>query len=75
MQMSNGCTSCRHDIKLFHQRKPLTRVDSRARECENPTYFVILAHNCDLGAPKITQSTKKWRIFVSYVRRGPVTGL
>ena len=44
------------------------RVDSRARECENPAYFVILAHNCDLGAPTILQSTKKWRIFVSYVR-------
>ena len=43
-------------------------MDSRARECENPAYFVILAHNCDLGASTITQSTKKWRIFVSYVR-------
>ena len=43
-------------------------MDSRARECENPAYFVILAHNCDLGAPTIPQSTKKLRIFVSYVR-------
>ena len=44
------------------------RVDSRARECENPAYFVILALNCDLGAPTIPQSTEKWRIFVSFVR-------
>ena len=44
------------------------RVDSRARECENPAYFVILAQNCDLGAPTIPQSTEKWRIFVSFVR-------
>ena len=43
-------------------------MDSRARECENPAYLVILAHNCDLGEPMIPQSTKKWRIFVSYVR-------
>ena len=43
-------------------------MDSRARECENPAYFVILAHNCDLGAPTILQSTEKWRIFVSIVR-------
>ena len=44
------------------------RVDSRARECENPAYFVILAQNCDLGAPTIPQSTEKWCIFVSFVR-------
>ena len=44
------------------------RVDSRARECETPAYFVILAQNCDLGAPTIPQSTEKWRIFVSFVR-------
>ena len=44
------------------------RVGSRARECENPAYFVILAHNCDLGVPTIPQSTEKWRIFVSFVR-------
>ena len=37
------------------------------RECENPAYFVILAHNCDLGPPTIPQSTEKWRIFVSFV--------
>ena len=43
-------------------------MDSRARECENPAYFVILAQNCDLGAPTIPQSTEKWRIFVSFVR-------
>ena len=43
-------------------------MDSRARECENPAYFVILAQNCDLGAPTIPQSTDKWRIFVSFVR-------
>ena len=43
-------------------------MDSRARECENPAYFVILAHNCDLGAPTIPQSTEKWCIFVSFVR-------
>ena len=24
-------------------------MDSRARECENPAYFVILARNCDLA--------------------------
>ena len=30
--------------------------------------FVILAHNCDLGAPTIPQNTEKWRIFVSFVR-------
>ena len=30
--------------------------------------FVILAQNCDLGAPTIPQSTEKWRIFVSFVR-------
>ena len=46
----------------------ICRVDSRARECENPAYFVILAQNCDLGAPTIPQSTEKWRIFVSFVR-------
>ena len=39
-------------------------MESRARECENPAYFVILAQNCDLGAPTIPQSTEKWRIFV-----------
>ena len=44
------------------------RVDSRARECENPAYFVILAQNCDLGAPTIPQSTEKWLVFVSFVR-------
>ena len=44
------------------------RVDSRARECENPAYFVILTHNCDLGAPTIPQITEKWCIFVSLVR-------
>ena len=43
-------------------------MDSRARECENPAYFVILSQNCDLGAPAIPQSTEKWRIFVSFVR-------
>ena len=48
--------------------KTFDRVDSRVRECENPAYFVILAHNCDLGAPTIPQSTEKWRIFVSFVR-------
>ena len=44
------------------------RVDSRARECENPAYFVILARNSDLGAPTIPQSTEKWCILVSFVR-------
>ena len=43
-------------------------MDSRARECENPAYFVILGQNCDLGALTIPQSTEKWRIFVSLVR-------
>ena len=43
-------------------------MDSRAQECENPAYFVILARNCDHGAPTIPQSTEKWRIFVSFVR-------
>ena len=43
-------------------------MDSRARECENPAYFVILAQNFDLGAPTIPQTTEKWRIFVSFVR-------
>ena len=43
-------------------------MDSRARDCENPAYFVIFAHNCDLGAPIIPLSTEKWRIFVSFVR-------
>ena len=43
-------------------------MESRARECENPAYSVILAHNCDLGALTIPQSTEKWRIFVSFVR-------
>ena len=52
----------------IHGCSLVCRVDSRARECENPAYFVILAQNCDLGAPTIPQSTEKWRIFVSFVR-------
>ena len=39
-------------------------MDSRARECENPAYFVILALNFNLGALTIPQSTEQWRIFV-----------
>ena len=57
-----------HLLTLASLSSVQSRVDSRARECENPAYFVILAHNCDLGAPTIPQSTEKWRVFVSFVR-------
>ena len=57
-----------HLLTLASLSSVQSRVDSRARECENPAYFVIWAHNCDLGAPTIPQSTEKWRVFVSFVR-------
>ena len=62
----NICCHANNKPKVLAYGK--CRVDSRARECENPAYFVILAQNCDLGAPTIPQSTEKWRIFVSFVR-------
>ena len=33
--MSNGCTSCRHDIKLLHQRKPLTVKKKKKKKKKN----------------------------------------